>query len=430
MAGRWRIAVTGIGLVTPLGLTAIENVAQVLGGQTGIRIRPDSEGATAAAVPPTFDISTILRHPKNVKLLSRPVQMALKSVREALGESGLPESRIASDRTGVYVASGQTGLEYDEFFKGLTLAWEGGREQDYKYLGGMPSKFIDRYFSLRTLSNAGVGAISTEFGARGPSNNYVQGETAAAVAIYNASLDLEEKRCDASIVCAYESLLVPSTFIAFRKMGLLSGGGLSPVYTPFATGRPGMVLGEGACAFILERLDDARERGATILAEIDGVGLASQIADEEGLTATPDDLRSAIQGANAGDNGGDAEYLFARGLGAEADDLAEGRALAEILSPGLTVSALKGQTGYLGAATAAVELAIGLLCARRGVVPAIRGLDHPDPRIPLRFVRETPTPLPDPAVAGLFLSSTFGGQVAAIAARAIPFADMNRHEQI
>lgn len=415
MAGRWRIAVTGIGLVTPLGLTAAENATRVLSGETGIRIRPVSEGATAAAVPAKFDISTILRHPKNVKLLSRPVQMALKSVREALDQSGLPEDRIASDRTGVYVASGQTGLEYDEFFKGLTLAWEGGREQDYKYLGGMPSKFIDRYFSLRTLSNAGVGAISTEFGARGPSNNYVQGETAAAVAIYNASLDLEEGRCDAAIVCAYESLLVPSTFISFRKMGLLSGGGLSPDYRPFDTGRPGMVLGEGACSLILERLDDATDRQANIVAVIEGVGLASQTADEEGLTATPDDLRAAIESANSPD----AKYLFARGLGTEADDLAEGQALTGLLPPGLPVSALKGQTGYLGAATAAVELALGLLCARESVIPAIYGLEQSDPRIPLNFVRET-LALADPGPGGLFLSSTFGGQVAAIAARAIP----------
>ena len=413
MAGRWRIAVTGIGLVTPLGLTASENVAHVLSGQSGLRVRPESEGATAAAVPPPFNVSSMLRHPKNVKLLSRPVQMALKAVREALTESGLPENNVASDRTGVYVASGQTGLEYDEFFKALTLAWEGGREQDYKYLGGMPSKFIDRYFSLRTLANAGVGAISTEFGARGPSNNYVQGETAAAVAIYNASLDLEEKRCDAAIVCGYESLLVPSTFIAFRKMGLLSDAGLSPDYFPFATGRPGIVLGEGAAALILERASDAAARGALAIAEIDGVGLASQTADKEGLTATPDDIRSAIE--SSGDDTTD--YLFARGLGTDADDLAEGAALAEILPEKPPVSALKGQTGYLGAATAAVELSLGLLCARCGILPAILGLHSPDQRIQLNL-NVSNQPIPGPR--GLFLTSTFGGQVAAIAARAMP----------
>jgi 3-oxoacyl-[acyl-carrier-protein] synthase II len=410
VAGRWRIAVTGLGLVTPLGLTTAENVASVLGGKTGIKVRSEAEGCIAVAVPPPFDITSFLRHPKNVKLLSRPVQMALKAVREALTECGLPESNVSSDRTGVYVASGQTGLEYDEFFKALTLAWEGGREQDYKYLGGMPTKFIDRYFSLRTLSNAGVGAISTEFGARGPSNNYVQGETAAAVALYNASLDLEDKRCDAAIVCAYESLLVPSTFIAFRKMGLLSGGGLSPAYFPFAAERPGMVLGEGAAALVLERSEDAHARSAAVLAEIDGIGLASQTADEEGLTAPPDDLRWAIESSGASE----IDYVYARGLGTQADDLSEARALQQVLPPGLSITALKGQTGYLGGATAAVELSLGLLCARRGIVPAIHGLDHPDPGIPLQLLRQ---PKYTNGV-GLFLSSTFGGQVAAIAARA------------
>jgi 3-oxoacyl-(acyl-carrier-protein) synthase len=421
---RWRIAITGIGLVTPLGLTASENMRRVLRGESGIPAHSPGDEGTAAAVVQPFEITNFLRQPKNLKLMSRPVRMALMATREAADQSGALSSGIAPERVGVFAGSGQTGIEYDEFFKALTIAWEQGREQDFKYLGGMPTRVLDRYFSLRTLANAGVGAISTEFGARGPSNNYVQGETAPAVAISEACHHLMEERCDAAIVCGYDCLLVPSMAMAFRKMNLLSGGGLDSGYFPFREGRPGMVLGEGAACFILERRGDALSRAAAVLAEIDGVGLASQPSDEEGLTAPAEDIRAAALEALGSVEPG---LVIARGLGTEADDLAEARALASFVPPGAMVTALKGYTGYLGAASAAVELGIGLLCARDGWAPAIYGGATTDPRIRLNLVEGQPAALSGPETTGLFLSSTFGGQVAAIAAR--PAACQRGHHE-
>lgn len=424
---RWRIAVTGIGLVTPLGLTASDNVARALRGDSAVAVPAEVEGAAnlgiACAVVPPFDLSRVLRHPKNLKLLGRPVRMALLAVREAIEQSGRAESVQPDERTGVYVGSGQTGLEYDEFFKALTVAWEAGREQDFKFLGGMPTRLIDRYFSLRTLANAGVGAISTEFSARGPSNNYVQGEIAPAVALSNACFDLTEQRCDAAIVCGYESLLIPSNALAFRNMELLSGGGFDPVYTPFNSGRPGLVLGEGRGCLILERLDSALERNAPVLAVIESVGFASRTSDSHGLSADPEDIRAAIADSYTdADAASDSapDFVIARGLGTDADDLAEAAALEAVLAPETPVTALKGSTGFLGAASAIVELGIGLLCARQAELPPIHGLDNPDPRIHLNFVRGGPAHLAAPEPYGLFLSSTFGGQVAAIVARVLP----------
>ena len=410
---RWRIAVTGIGLVTPLGLTASETVERVLRGESAAAIDSASEGVALAQVPP-FDVAQYLRNPKNLKLMSRSVRMALLAVREAALASGLSESGVASERLGVYVGSGQTGIEYDEFFKALTLAWEDGRELDYKYLGGMPTRVLDRYFSLRTLANAGVSAISTEFAARGPSNNYVQGETAPASAIYSACQDLLEDRCDAAIICGYDSLLIPTNVTAFRKIGLLNDGGFGASYTPFSTGRAGMVLGEGAGALILERRESADARGIPVIGEIEGVGLASQISDRRGFTADEDDLRYAA--SQASDPIGP-DFVMARGLGTDEDDLAEAAALSEFLPADTRVTGVKGNTGYLGAATAAVELGIGLLCARQGLVPPVHGLTDPDARMHLNLVRSEPAKLTGTASRGLFFSSTFGGQVAAIASR-------------
>jgi 3-oxoacyl-[acyl-carrier-protein] synthase II len=415
-ARRWNVAVTGIGLVTPLGLNAIETVERVLRGDRAPGVDPQT--GVAAAKAPAFEIGKTLRYPKNLKLMSQPVRMALLAAQDAFAASRLADSGIAPERLGAYVGSGQTGLEYDEFFKALTLAWDRGREQDFKYLGPLPTKLIDRYFSLRTLANAGVGALSTEFNARGPSNNYVQGEVAPAVAIHSACYDLLEDRCDAAIVCGYESLLVPAMVAAFGNVGLLSGGGFDASYAPFDATRKGIVLGEGAACLILERRADADRRGVTVLGEIDHVGLVSQTADEELFTGTESDLRDVAREA------GDPEsltFVVARGLGTELDDLRESQALSGLLN-GTPVSALKGQTGYLGAATAAVELGIGLLCARKGWLPCVATLDSPDPRIHLNLVRNAPVQLTG-APEGMFFSSTFGGQIAAIRARAFPAQD-------
>ncbi len=410
---RWRIAVTGIGLVTPLGLTASETVDRVLRGESAVSITPASEGVAIAQVP-EFDVAQFLRTPKNLKLMSRSVRMALLAVREGVLQSCLADSGLASERLGVYVGSGQTGIEYDEFFKALTLAWENDRELDYKYLGGMPTRVLDRYFSLRTLSNSGVGAISTEFGARGPSSNYVQGETASASALYTACQDLMEDRCDAAIVCGYDSLLIPTNVTAFRKIGLLSGNGYLASYTPFNSDRPGMVLGEGAGCLVLERCEAAAARRAPILGEIDGIGMVSQTADTPGFTAPSGDLRDAAEDASQPVL---PDFVIARGLGTDADDLAEANALGQFIPRDVPVSAFKGSTGYLGAATAAVELGIGILCARQKLVAPIHGLSEPDARIPLRLAQSQPAPLGTDEPTGLFFSSTFGGQVAAIAAR-------------
>ena len=415
----WRIAVTGIGLVTPLGLTAQETVRRVLRNETGIANGPDSEGVALACVP-AFDLTKMLRNPKNLKLMSRPVRMGLLAVREAFVQSGLESGAVASDRLGVYVGSGQTGTEYDEFFKALTLAWEGDREMDFKHLGGMPSRVLDRYFSLRTLANAGVAAISTEFGARGSNSNYVQSESAPAVALYNACQDLLEERCDAAIVCGYDSLVITSSVTAFRNVGLLSEGGWSASYTPFGMGRSGIVLGEGAGCLVLERRASSDARGVETRAEIEGVGLASQIADTPGWTAGADDLACAAQEASQGMT---PDFVMARGLGMEADDLAEARALGEFLPADVPVAGIKGNTGYLGAATAAVELGVGILCARQRSVPAVFGSAESISGFPLSIVRGAPARLTAAEPRGLFFSSSMGGQVAAIAARAVGCAD-------
>jgi 3-oxoacyl-(acyl-carrier-protein) synthase len=410
MTPPWRIAITGVGLVTPLGLTVAENLSRLMRGESGIGRMPSAPNAAAACVP-EFDVTRMLKSPKNVKLMGRPVRLVMQAAHEAACRSGISSSGIASERIGVYAGSGQTGIEYDEFFKALAVAWEGDRPFDYKFLGGMPSRIIDRYFSLRTLANAGIAMLSTEFDARGPSNNYVQGETASASALYNACADLLEGRADAAIVAGYDCLHPPSVFMAFRKASLLSGDGAEAFYAPFDSRRRGMVLGEGAAVLVLERDDHCRERGAELLGHIDGIGFASQTADRPGFTPLTADLQDAIRKSSPAT---DFDFVVARGLGTQTDDLSEALALSEIISDAVPVTAFKGATGYLGAATAIVELILALQCVKQGCLPALVGLTEKDPQIALGILRR-PT---ETGPKALLLSSTFEGQIAAIRATA------------
>jgi len=413
---RWDVALTGIGLVTPLGLDSSESVSKALRGESAAALLPESEGGIAAAMVPPFDLTPHLRTPKNLKLIGHSVRLAVLAMREAVAQSGFGGGFNESERVGVYVGSGQTGLEYDEFFKALAVAWENGKEQDFKYLGGMPARLLDRYFSLRTLANAGIAVISTEFGARGPSNNFVQGEIALALALQSACYDLMEGRADAVLVAAYDALVFPSQFMAFRTMGLLSGDGRGVAYRPFDRDREGIVLGEGAACFVLERGADAKARKAAILAKIHGIGLTSQTSDESSLGAGVEEISRA-----AGEAAPDArvDFVFARGFGTQHEDALEASALDRFVPAGAYVSAVKGQTGYLGAAGAGVELGLGLLSARMGYVPPVGGLVQPDAGVTLPFVRSNAAEIERPNPHGLFLACSFGGQVAAIAAQAI-----------
>lgn len=415
-----RVAITGLGLVTPLGLSAADNVARSGRGESGIAparaFAVEGHPAQALASVPEFDLEPFLRFPKNYKFMGRSVQFAMRAGREALDQSGIDPRALDASRVGIQVGSGQTGVEYDDFFPSLIMAWDGGREMDYKYLGGLPSHLIDRYICLRTLANGGLALLSAEFGIRGPNGNFTQKDTASALALQAAYLDLIEDRCDVAVAGGYDSLATPGNFLAYEQAGLLSHASPAEAYSPFDEHADGLVLGEGAGFLVLERWQHAEQRGATILGEFCGVGCAMGPGGDWRPAWTPEAIGNAAHQA-AGDSRPD--FVVAAGLGTAPEDRCEAQAIAALAGPGVPVTALKSQTGYLGAGTAAVELALGLSCARQGFLPAIARYRHAAPDCPLDLVAGQPRELRSSQPCGLFLSCSWGGAVAAISARAI-----------
>jgi 3-oxoacyl-(acyl-carrier-protein) synthase len=415
-----RVAITGIGLVTPLGLSCAENVRRSRLGDSSIgpihSFDVTGHSCTSAAYVPEFDIAAWLRFPKNHKFMNHSVLCAMQAAREAIGQSRVDFEKLDSTRVAIYTGSGQTGIEYENYFPALAAAWNGNPEMDFKNLGGMPSHLIDRYIVLRTLANSGLALLSTEFGISGPSGNSVQTDTASAQALEFAYYDLVEGRCDLALAGGYDSLLGVSNFLAYQKAGLLSPSAPDEAYRPFDRRRDGLVLGAGAGFFVLERWENAQARGAVILGELAGAGSAMDTSGANTLAHGAEGLRGATAQAL---EGATADFVVARGIGTQEEDRRETESISMLLGSDIPVTALKSQTGYLGAATSAVELGLGLCCARQGFLPPIARHTAADPDNHLNLVAGQSRPLENVAPLGLFLSYSWSGQVAAIAARAI-----------
>jgi 3-oxoacyl-(acyl-carrier-protein) synthase len=419
MTGGFEVTVTGMGLVVPLGLGVDEVWGRSVRGESAIgplrRFDTSAYPCSAGAEPAPFELASALGLPKNEKFMSPSVRCALRAAKEAVAASGLDLAAVDPYRIALYTGSGQTGLESAEMFGALEFQWTGDEEKDFANMGGRASRLVDRYFSLRSLSNAGLGLLSAEIGAMGPSDNFVQGDTASALAVSSAVHDLLEGRADVAVVGGYESLLNVSTFLAYEKAGLLSPSDPARAYRPFDRERDGIVLGEGAAFVVLERAEDARRRGATILGEIASVGSAMEAVDAADAKASEGAMRTAVAQAV-----GDAriDLVVAHGIGTAEGDRREARLIASLVPSGVPVTAFKSQTGYLGAASALAEACLALQALRRGCVPPIARHAGADPDCTLNLVAGRARPLRTERATALCLSWSWLGQCAALTVRA------------
>ncbi len=415
-----KVVVTGIGLAIPSGVSVDEVWRRCASGESAVglttRFDPqDDQPRLGAAVPP-FDIVPFLRAPKNEKFMTPQVRFAIRAVPDAVASAGVSLDMLDPYRIAIYTGSGQTGLESADFFGNLEVAAGPDESAEFANMGGRAARLLDRYWSLRTLSNAGLGLISIELGAKGPSDNFTQDDTSSAAAIASGLRDLEEDRCDVAIVGGYDSLLTASNYLSYCRQGLLSSAPPDRAYRPFDRTRDGLVLGEGAGFLVLERAEDAMRRHAPVLAELIGVASAIDVEDAAHAKASSETLAHAMREASGGVQ---PDMVVAHGIGTQDDDRREAGLLSSAVGANVPITALKGATGYLGAATAAVELIIGLMAARAGLVPPIARHDESDEGNNLSFVRHCPRALESGRPVVLTLSWSWFGHCAAIAARAV-----------
>lgn len=396
-----RVVITGLGLVTPVGMGHEQTWEALLQGRSGAApiTRFDTEGfsTTFACEVKDFEPTRWLEL-RLCKTLDRFVQLAMVAALLAAEDSGLELSDEERERAGVFVGAGFGGMATIE----ATIR---------KMAERGPRRGISPYFVPSSIINLAAGQISILLGTRGPNLAQVSACSSGAHAIGDAYLAIGRGQADVMIAGGTEATITPLGVGGFCAMRALSTRNHEPTRAsrPFDAGRDGFVIGEGAGLLILEELGRARRRGATIYAELAGYGLN---ADAHHITAPAPGGRGArrcmeLALEDAGANPGEVDYLNAHGSSTRANDAVETAAVKAALGESareIAISSTKSVTGHLLGAAGGVETAVTALAVARSVVPPTINHDAPDPECDLDYTPNQPREMP----VGLAMSNSFG----------------------
>ena len=379
-----RVVVTGIGLLTPLGLTRQASFERLLRAEGAVRpaapeIARWLPNALSADVDPAFAQPL----DRNEQGLDRATQLALLASREALADARAEAWDLDSDRVGVYVGIGLGGATTGEaLYKRLHESLQAGRNPTVMHPLSVP----------RLMPNAATAAISMAHQFRGPTHTYSVACSSSAMALGEACRTIRHGYADAIVVVGAEAMNVPGVFMAWNALRVMAKphpDDPAASCRPFDKDRSGFVLAEGAAALVLETAVSALRRGATIYGELCGYGSSS---DAEHLTLPSSAgqyraIRMALD--DAGLAPAAIDYVNAHGTATEAGDVIESETLAQVFGDHarrLPVSSTKALHGHLIGAAGATEFAFSLLALHSGSIPPTAYLDNPDPRCTLDYV--------------------------------------------
>jgi 3-oxoacyl-[acyl-carrier-protein] synthase II len=412
---RRRIAITGIGLVTPLGVGTDVTWNAVLSGASGIGpiTRFDASAYTTTIAGEVRDFEPTQWIPKrNLRQMDRFIHYAIAAADMAVKQAGLDVDKPDPERWGCYVGAGMGGL--------------GGIESTYKaLLDKGPRHGISPYFTPSVIINLAPGQISILYDCRGPNMSMVSACSTAAHSIGEAARVIERGDADLMIAGGSESTVTPLGIGGFCSARALSQRNDEPTKAsrPFTASRDGFVLSEGAAILILEGLDRAQARGATVLAEV--IGYAAN-ADAHHITSpAPGGVGAArcmtLALRDAGLSPEQIGYINAHATSTDADSV-ETAAIRSVFGEhaykGLAVSSTKSMHGHLLGAAGGLEAAICALALRDGVLPPTINLDDPDPECDLDYIpHEARRTSVEYAMSNSF---GFGGTNAALVLRRAP----------
>ncbi|MFO7941841.1 MAG: beta-ketoacyl-ACP synthase II [Bacillota bacterium] len=403
-----RVVVTGLGIISPLGLDTPTFWQNLLEGRSGVSTISKFDASDLpvkiAAEVRGFDPTDYIDR-KEARRMDPCNHYAVAAAIEALASSGLDLDSTPKERIGVTLGTGQGGVT--SLVEQLDVYREKG-----------PSR-VSPFCIPMMISNMAAGHVGIQIGARGPNLTVTTACAASAHAIGEAFRYLQRGDADVMIAGGTEAGVLPLCVAGFSAMRALSTQNENPTTAsrPFDCDRDGFVIGEGAAILVLEVLENAVARGATILGELLGYGMSS---DAHHITAPSPDgsggarsMETAID--DAGLNATDVDYINAHGTGTPVGDVAESRAIHSVFGDAakeVAVSATKSSTGHLLGAAGALESAICLLGMRDGVIPATLNLDNPDPECDLDHIALYPREMSvDVALTNSF---GFGGQNATL----------------
>ena len=415
-----RIVITGMGWVTPLGCD-IETVwRRMLACESGIG---PIEHFDASTFPTTFaaqvkdhDYRAHLAHPELHEQVGLNTQFALGAAAQAWRSAGLDQhDDLDHERLGIYLGSGEGSIDFDNYVASNLAGWDAEAQQvDANRWAGVALERMRPIHEIEQEPHMPLTHLALEFEARGPSYNCLTACAASTQAIGEAMCILQRGDADVMITGGAHSMIHPFGVTGFNRLTALSNrnppqNDPRTASRPFSADRDGFVLGEGAGMLIIETLEHAQRRGATILAEIAGYGStadAYRITDihPEGRGAALA-MRQAISAAGVTPE--KIDYISAHGTGTKENDSIETRAVKAVFgdrAKQTPISSIKSMIGHLIAAAGAVEAIACVLAIRDGKLPPTRNLVTPDPECDLDYV---PNAARD-ADVNICLSNSFG----------------------
>ncbi|MGA1862375.1 beta-ketoacyl-ACP synthase II [Deferribacter thermophilus] len=381
-----RVVITGIGLVTPLGVGLQENWENILAGKSGVgyitRFDSSDFPVRIAAEVKDFDKEAFVDK-KDIKRFDEFIVLALVAAELAARDANLNFDNIDHEEAGAIIGSGIGGFKTIEDQHAVYM------EKGFKR--------VSPFFIPSVIINMGSGAISIRYGLKGPNSSVVTACATGAHAVGDAFKIIQ--RGDAKIMFAggAESAITPLAVAGFANMKALSRRNDEPekASRPFDVDRDGFVMGEGAGILILEELEHALARGAKIYAEVVGYGMTGDAyhitAPDESGDGASRAMKMAIK--DAGITPDKIDYINAHGTSTPYNDIIETRAIKNVFGEHaykLYVSSTKSMTGHLLGAAGSVEAAYCAMAIKDGVVPPTINLENPDPECDLNYVPNKP----------------------------------------
>jgi 3-oxoacyl-[acyl-carrier-protein] synthase II len=374
--------VTGVGLVSPLGIGTEANWEALCAGQSGIgpitRFDASQFSARIAGEVKDFDPLRFIDK-KDVKKMDVFIQLAIAASQFAFDDAKLKIAPEFATRTGVFIASGIGGFS--------TI------EREHKALLEGGPRRISPFFIPATIINLAAGQVSIRFGAKGPNSATCTACSASAHAIGDAFEVIRRNDADVMIAGGSESAITPMGVGGFAAMRALSTRNDEPSLAsrPFDKNRDGFIMGEGSGVIVLEELEFAKRRGAPIYAELVGYGMT---ADAYHITAPSEDgdggmrvMEMAVR--QAGIRPDQVDYINAHGTSTPYNDKLETLAIKRLFGEHaykVAISSTKSMTGHLLGAAGGVEAAISALAIKHQLIPPTINYETPDPECDLDYV--------------------------------------------
>lgn len=384
------IVITGLGVVSPIGIGVDAFWSSLLRGKSGIGPLTafDSRGMplTIAGEVAGFDPKEYVKPRKSLKVMSRDIQFGVSAADMACTQAGIEAGAVDPERFGVVFGADMILCPLDDVVAAYRSCTVGGMF-DFRQWGSQALAQLYPLWMLKYLPNMPACHIAITHDARGPNNSMATAEVSSLLAVAEAARVIERGKADLMVVGGASSRIHPTTFVR-ASIGEVSRRSAQPeaASRPFDARRDGAVYGEGSAALVLENRAHAERRGARILGRVLGYSCAFEPC-HNGTPRQGAAIRATIRNSlrSAGLTPAEIGHVNAHGLSTVQDDRAEAQAIAAELGD-VPVTAPKSFFGNLGAGTGAVELVVSVLALLHDQVPMTLNYEEPDPACPVNVV--------------------------------------------